>query len=137
MRTRVFLSPAQPQLVGKYQQKAEHVHVVCNASQAFSFSLPDLNTCENTEFVVYNLPLSAGNVTVTAKLMSTGATFHVLAPGDTVTFVSDLKSMWLLSDLNSLGSLASDWRSTEEAGTGDLVFQKNVAGTWTEKSRIF
>ena len=101
MRTRVFLSPTQPQLIGKYSNKAEHVHVVCNASQAFSFALPDLSTCENTEFPVYNLPTSAGNVTVTAKLMSTGETSHVLAPGDTVTFVSDLKSMWVLSDINN------------------------------------
>jgi hypothetical protein len=29
-----------------------------------------------------------------------------------------------------------DWRSSQETGTGDLVFQKNVAGTWTEKSHF-
>ena len=101
MRTRVFLSPSQSSLVGKYPPDAEHIHVVCVADRNMSLALPDLGGCEQMEFIVYNLSTNTGTVTVTGKLMSTGGTSHVLNPGDTVTFVSDLKTMWLLSDINA------------------------------------
>jgi hypothetical protein len=103
-RRRIFLSPTEPDLIGKYHRGAEHVHVICAAPQNFSFALPDLWSCEDVEFVVYNLSTSAGTVTVTGSLMSTGGTSHTLNPGDTVTFVSDMKSMWLLSDVNTVGT---------------------------------
>jgi hypothetical protein len=100
MRARVFISPSEPSIIGKFPKDAEHIHVVCTAPYDFSFALPDLGACEQMEFIVYNLPSNAGKVTVTGKLMSTGGYSHVLNPGDTVTFVSDLKTMWLLSDIN-------------------------------------
>ena len=134
-RARIFLSAAHPQLVGKYNPGHEHIHVICNDTQDFTFALPDLGSAKDNEFIVYNI--GTGAVTVTGKAMSTGSTSHVLNTGDTVTFVSDLKSMWLLSDANSLGSLAADWRAIEESGTSDLVFQKDIGGTWTEKNRLF
>jgi hypothetical protein len=98
-RARIFLSASQPQLVGKWNPGHEHIHVICNDTQAFTFALPDLDSAKDNEFIVYNV--GTGLVTVTGKAMSTGATSHVLNPGDTVTFVSDLKSMWLLSDINA------------------------------------
>jgi hypothetical protein len=102
-RQRIFLSPSEPDLIGKCYSGAEHVHVICAAPSNFSFSLPDLWSAENVEYIVYNLSTNVGTVTVNGILMSTGETSHTLNPGDTVTFVSDMKSMWLLSDINTVG----------------------------------
>jgi hypothetical protein len=94
MRTRVFLSPSQPQLIGKYPEDAEHIHVICNGTRAFTTGLPDLNACEQMEFVFYNT--GTANVTVTGKLFSDGTKTHTIIPGASVSFVSNMKTMWLI-----------------------------------------
>lgn len=138
MRTRVFLSPSQPQLVGKYPGKAEHIHVVCNATRSFTTALPDLNACEQMEFIIYNLASSAGTVTVTGKLMSTGATSRVLNPGDIVTFVSDLKTTWLL-DSPEAGTVPGSNDTLKimspDAGATVWIYQL-IGGTWIQKDQL-
>lgn len=107
MRTRVFLNPSANVLVGSYPPSAEHIHCVCDsASAAFSVQLPDVALPEHKEFVVYNQP-SSGNgndvtfVAVTGQTIKNTDTQHVLSPGDSVTFVADLRNNWLLTDVNS------------------------------------
>jgi hypothetical protein len=106
MRTRVFLNPSQNVLVGAYPDTAEHVHVVCDSTNAaFSVRLPDLLNVEHREIIFYNLQESGAghDVTVQAvagQIINTADSEHVLHAGDTVTFVSDLKKRWILSDVN-------------------------------------
>ena len=131
-RIRVFLSPSDPLLVGKYHAQAKHIHVVCDSKNgAFSIALPDLRMCEVQEFIVYNAPSSgAGNiVTITGTAMEGGGTSHALNPGDTVTLVSDLKTRWLLSDVNT-----GPWEPAITPGTtgqywrGDKTWQALPSG---------
>jgi hypothetical protein len=106
MRTRVFLNPSDPVLVGKYSGDHEHVHVICDSSDApFTIQLPDLFQPEHKEFIFYNMPENGtGNtvtiVTVSGQVMRINETSHALAALDTVGVVSDLKKRWLLSDVN-------------------------------------
>ncbi len=111
MRTRVFLNPSQNVLVGSYPQDAEHVHVVLDSSaSAFSVDLPDLFLPEHKEIIFYNVPSDGAGHDVTINAISgqvilNSNTSHVLQPYDVVGFVSDLKSKWLLSDVNK----SVDW----------------------------
>lgn len=106
MRTRVFLSPSQPTLIGYYPDSAEHIHVVCDSSVApFTVILPDVFQCEHKEIIFYNLAENGvGNpvtvVPVSGQQIRVNETSHVLANLDTACFVSDLKKRWLLSDVN-------------------------------------
>jgi hypothetical protein len=106
MRTRVFLSPADIILSGKFPSTAEHVHVILDSTDsAFTVTLPDLIFQQDREFIFYNLPSSgAGNnvtiIPVGGQEIRIGEQSHVLAALDTVGFVSDMKSRWLLSDTN-------------------------------------
>jgi hypothetical protein len=115
MRTRLYLTPSNNVLA--YQGQAAHVHIECDsATGAFTVQLPDLFLPEDKEFIFYNMSSSgAGNeVTVrcvSGQLLSTGESEHVLNVGDTVTFVSNLKDKWLLSDVNVY----------EEAGAAAIV----------------
>jgi hypothetical protein len=107
MRTRVFLNPSANVLVGNYAASAEHIHIVCDSATAsFTVQLPDVALPEHREFVAYNQPASgAGNdvtfVAVTGQTIKNTDTQHVLAPGDSVTFVADLRNNWLITDVNS------------------------------------
>jgi hypothetical protein len=106
MRTRVFLTPSDATLSGKYPASAEHVHIICDTSvAAFSVVLPDLLLAESREFIFYNLPENnVGNVLtvypVTGQVIGVSDLSHTLAAFDTVGFVSDLRKRWLLSDIN-------------------------------------
>jgi hypothetical protein len=107
MRTRIFLNPSDTQLSGKYKAEAEHVHVILDsANDAFNVILPDMFMQETREIVFYNVPSNgAGNsvtiYAVTGQILAGGFAYHVVSPYDTVTFVSDMRGQWLLSDINS------------------------------------
>jgi hypothetical protein len=112
MRQRLFISPSNPDIIGKVKPEAEHIHVVAICPYAMTLQLPDVGTSENVEIIVYNLLESVGILTVEGALMSTGSFTHDLNPGDTVTFVSSIKPVpgfsiqtpiWLLSDINTVG----------------------------------
>jgi hypothetical protein len=106
MRTRVFLTPSDNVLVGKYPQGADDVYVICDSTVAvFTVTLPDLFSPEHKEFIFYNMPEDGvGNdVTVACiagQMINVNQFSHVLAPFDSATFVSDMKKRWLLSDIN-------------------------------------
>lgn len=146
-RVRVYLTPADTVLIGKYPQTAEHVHVECTSTSAFTVQLPDFKVCENRELIFYNV--GAFSVTlraITGQLFSDGGSTHVLNSGDVVSVVSDMKTMWLLSDINNsispvfqyvyFGSYTVDgsWRMYI-SGT-DFLVERLEAGTWVEKSRF-
>lgn len=124
-RTRIFLNHIDNTLIGKAYQAAKHVHVICDSYQApFSVNLPDLFIPENQEYIVYNIPSSgSGNdVTITpisGQLIAGNTTSHILHPYDAVTFVSDLKSKWLISDVNSTANLTVG--KLVKVGTGNLL----------------
>jgi hypothetical protein len=106
MRTRIFLNHINTKL-GTIPPDAEHVHVICDTSiMAFSIELPDGAANANREIIFYNVPETGSGfaVTVTSRngrwVIGQSASEHVLNPGDTVGFVSDLKKRWLLSDIN-------------------------------------
>jgi hypothetical protein len=105
MRVIINLSLPDHVLTGRYSQEGEHIHIICNSSAgAYTVNLPDLRTASNKEFIFYN-PSALGNNNVTIAEVfgykfSNGARSHVLIPNDSATFVSDLNSMWLLSDIN-------------------------------------
>lgn len=107
MRTRLFLSPSNNQLVGAYPADAEHIHIVCDTTDAeFTVQLPDANLPEHKELIFYNVPTSGTGhnvhvIPVGGQTLANSAVEHILAPGDTVTFVGDLKNRWLLSDINA------------------------------------
>jgi hypothetical protein len=114
MRTRLFLSPSNNTLVGNYSGDCEHIHVVADsATGAFEILLPDVSMPEHREYIIYNYPSSgAGNdITVkpvTGQFLINRDTSHVLKPFDTVSFVADLKNRWLLTDVNTGGSVGPE-----------------------------
>jgi hypothetical protein len=68
--------------------------------------LPDVTQPEHKEFIFYNYPRRGIGNTVTllpvsGQLIINSDTSHVLNPWDTVSACADLKSRWLLSDINS------------------------------------
>lgn len=106
MRTRVFLTPADNTLVGKFAEEHEHIHVICDSTiGAYSVILPDLFSPVHKEFIFYNLHTTGAGNAVTLRPQS-GQTMdftivsHVVNPGDSVTVVSDMRGTWLLSDVN-------------------------------------
>lgn len=143
MRTRLFLSPSNNTLVGAFPFDAEHIHIVLNSASApFSVRLPDVKMPEHKEFIFYNIPSSGNGNDVTiypvdGQKITVKDTSHILSPGDTVTFVADLRNTWLISDINAttvfnIGTLL--WRATISGS--DLVWQHYEGGIWVEKFRF-
>jgi hypothetical protein len=108
-RTRIFLNPSCTLLT--YPQDSEHVHISCDTALApFSFVLPSISQCQEQEFIVYNNPsIGDGNALIvnsrSGQLLEDGTFARTLAPFDSVTFVSDMRRKWLVSDISGAGHL--------------------------------
>lgn len=127
MRTRITLTPSANVLVGNYPAGAEHIHCICDsANAAFTVQLPDVALPEHKEFVVYNQP-SSGNgndvtfVAVTGQTIKITDTQHILAPGDSVTFVADLRNNWLITDVNVASGVLVEYADNAAAIAAGLA----------------
>jgi hypothetical protein len=100
MRTRIFLNPSNKSLAG-YNVAADFIDAVCGSSiSGFSVTMPDLLIAQNKEFNFYNVCTGLGNtvkiLAVSGQRFSDGSSSYDLPPHQWASFVSDLKSMWLM-----------------------------------------
>jgi hypothetical protein len=107
MRTRIFINHTNASQPLTIPPDAEHVHIIFDSSvMAFTWTLPDGSANAEREFITYNIPeTGVGNIVRVLSqngrwVIGQSAYYHDINPGDTVSFVSDLKRRWLLSDIN-------------------------------------
>jgi hypothetical protein len=134
MRTRVFLTPSDNTLVGKFGQEYEHIHVVLDTSKTgFIVQLPDCKFPEHKEFVFYNQGINNAVLKpVSGQFIKINGTSYTVSGGQTCTLVSDLKSTWLLSDSMSSGSIGATGIQgvTGISGSGSGSNADSLAYSW-------
>ncbi len=123
---------------GSYiKDQGDIMYLLDTSKEALTIKLPDLLACGSHVFYfknigVYNATLN----TVNGQVTDDGVQSIVVNPKELVIIVSDGIGKWV-KVVSDIIRLSSNWQCIEEAGTGDLVFQKWIAGVWTEKYRFF
>jgi hypothetical protein len=107
MQKSITLTCFDKQLLGKYQEDAEHLFIVLDTSALIPFTvyLPDLKLPANKEFQFKNLPFgTAGAIvtisTINGQLIDGRDYTHAVNPFDFLAFRTDLRRTWVLMDVN-------------------------------------
>jgi hypothetical protein len=136
-RQKIILTPYDPDLTGKINGEAEHVHVLLDTTvAAFTVALPSVTATMKRELLFKNIGANDATIISQAGQYCDLSTSIIIRPLDLVSLWADLIKTWWIQGVTS-GSLTRNWRSIEDTVTGDLIFQKNVSGVWIEKARMF
>jgi len=134
MISRVFLSPSDTSLEGKYPSNSDGIHVILDSSALhFSVSLPDLRLPENKEFYFYNIPTTGSGHdvtinTVNGQTINQSATSFIIPSTVTAIFTSDMVNRWVTVDTVK-GVSAYSHKVTEDAING--LVKVNGAGVYS------
>jgi len=98
MVTRVFLNPSDNSITGRYTSEKDIV-CVCDTTSAFSVTLPDYSIVYDKIFRFYNVGDNDLTIrSIDGQLFKSGYSYHTLAPGKSITVISDIVSGYLVLD---------------------------------------